>query len=98
MMNVQPKSGAPLPKHKSPSARFSGKSAWQRFKKRFKAKLVRDDGYYECAICHAWITNPDVDHIIKRSVAPDRIYDETNLQLLCRPCHVAKDGGMRRVA
>ena len=29
----------------------------------------------------------EVDHIIPRSVAPERRRDPTNLQSLCKPCH-----------
>jgi 5-methylcytosine-specific restriction enzyme A len=39
----------------------------------------------------------EVDHIVPLKLAPDRKYDETNLQALCTPCHSAKtaseDGG-----
>ena len=31
-----------------------------------------------------------VDHIVPTHVAPDRMFDETNLQSLCRPCHKVK--------
>jgi 5-methylcytosine-specific restriction protein A len=32
----------------------------------------------------------DVDHITPITTAPDRRLDLTNLQSLCRPCHVTK--------
>lgn len=35
----------------------------------------------------------DVDHIIKRSVAPGRVRDVKNVQYLCRDCHRKKDCG-----
>jgi 5-methylcytosine-specific restriction enzyme A len=42
----------------------------------------------------------DVDHIVQLRVAPERKYDETNLQALCKPCHSTKtaseDGGFGR--
>lgn len=31
-----------------------------------------------------------VDHILPRSMNPDRCFDPTNLQVLCEPCHTAK--------
>lgn len=48
-------------------------------------------GYYECNYCHKWLHYIEVDHIIKRSVRPDLVFDKSNLQLLCHSCHVQKD-------
>ncbi len=74
------------------------KRQWLNFRKKYLAKQVKENGWYECAKCGRWLLYPEVDHIVKRSVAPDRVLDESNLQVLCHSCHVAKDGGMRRVA
>lgn len=51
-------------------------------------------GYYICDDCHKYTDSPDVDHRIKRSVAPHLRYEFSNLQLLCRPCHQRKDNGI----
>lgn len=32
----------------------------------------------------------EMDHIVPVNQAPDRVWDETNLQGLCRPCHLIK--------
>jgi 5-methylcytosine-specific restriction endonuclease McrA len=62
---------------------------------KFKAKHVKYGGWYECNHCHKWTQAPEVDHIIKRSIAPDRVLDPTNLQILCWKCHQIKDNGMK---
>lgn len=64
---------------------------WQRLKKKFKAGKDDFQGYYPCNQCGKSFKEIEVDHIIKRSVDPSRIYDETNLQLLCHDCHWIKD-------
>lgn len=76
---------------------------WKALRAEYMAEVVNDEGYWECSTkhghgCGRWLTKPEVtvDHIIKRSVAPDRVFDKTNLQILCwNPCHLKKDGGMR---
>ena len=35
----------------------------------------------------------EVDHRIPLDVAPDRMYDLSNLQVLCRSCHFSKTRG-----
>lgn len=32
----------------------------------------------------------ELDHIVPAKLAPDRFWDETNLQGLCKPCHYDK--------
>jgi 5-methylcytosine-specific restriction endonuclease McrA len=62
----------------SASARGLG-SDWRKLRDRH----LRDHPF--CVRCG----NPasDVDHIIPRSVAPERRLDPTNLQSLCKGCH-----------
>ena len=38
----------------------------------------------------------EVDHRIPLDVAPERMYDETNLQTLCRDCHFSKSQEERK--
>lgn len=40
----------------------------------------------------------DVDHIVPLSIAPERAFDESNLQALCRSCHNAKTQAERQAA
>lgn len=100
MMNVQARTEGELPKREvSPSQRFCASSKWKRLRKKFLAKHVDPHtGWYRCAMCGQWTMHPEVDHIIKRSVAPHLVFEESNLQVLDRNCHQIKDGGMRRVA
>lgn len=71
--------------------------AWRRFREAYLGR------HPLCVACHAnsRITLArDVDHIVPLRVAPERKYDESNLQALCQPCHAAKtateDGGFGR--
>lgn len=45
---------------------------------------------HKCAKCGSPY-DLDVDHIIKRSLAPSKVKDLSNVQYLCRACHSAKD-------
>ena len=61
----------------------------------FRAKWLKTQptdwiGRYTCNGCGNLTEYPEVDHIVKRSVAKDRVYDETNLQILCNGCHDRK--------
>lgn len=48
----------------------------------------------QCAMCGKANVLLDVDHIVPRSSAPDRIMDVTNVQYLCRfECHNKKHFG-----
>uniref|UniRef100_A0A6H1ZGI8 Putative homing endonuclease n=1 Tax=viral metagenome TaxID=1070528 RepID=A0A6H1ZGI8_9ZZZZ len=38
-----------------------------------------------CRVCEQ--PNPDKHHVQPRSLAPDRVFDESNIVELCRPCH-----------
>lgn len=61
---------------------------WIKFRKKFLEGKKNFEGYYTCEICGRWKEYIEVDHIIKRSVAPDKVFDETNLRLLCHDCHI----------
>lgn len=41
--------------------------------------------YPHCARCG--LAGEEVHHLVPRKVAPERVYDLTNLQTLCRECH-----------
>ena len=71
---------------------------WLKFRKGFLKDKKNFQGYYICSLCGKWVENIEVDHIIKRSIAPDRVFDETNLQLLCNICHRTKDNGMKELS
>lgn len=73
---------------------FSNRAHWSRTRKEFLTGKADHRGYYQCAKCRNWYAEVDIDHIVKRSVDPSRVYDLTNLQILCRICHIKKDGGM----
>lgn len=38
-----------------------------------------------CAMCG--LAGEEVHHMVPRKVAPERLYDPTNLQTLCKACH-----------
>ena len=60
---------------------------WATFRRNFLKGKKNFQDYYICEICGSWVKNIEVDHIVKRSIAPNRVFDETNLRLLCPPCH-----------
>lgn len=74
-----------------------GRSKWQRVRKRYLGKHEMENGWYECVHCGKWTQEPEVDHILKRSVRPDLKYEESNFQILCHLCHLRKDFGMNVV-
>lgn len=80
----------PIPK-KLKHRRMHRSRRWQALSKSFRASKVLWGEWYQCAICKGHFKEVDVDHILKRSVRPDLIYVESNLQILCRPCHIKKD-------
>lgn len=61
---------------------------WLKFRKSFLKGKRNFEGYYTCSLCNKWVEYIEVDHIQKRSVAPHRVMDETNLRLLCGNCHL----------
>jgi 5-methylcytosine-specific restriction protein A len=65
-------------------APFYSSKRWARV--RFLA--LRRDGF-ACVQCGAR-GRLECDHIISIRTAPERVYDLTNLQALCRECHAAK--------
>lgn len=42
------------------------------------------------------VASIEVDHIVAIRLRPDAVFDEANLQGLCRTCHAAKSGQERR--
>ena len=78
------------PKKKSKTA-YSYK--WKTFRDKFLKGKANHAGYYTCNACGQPTLYPEVDHIIKRSVAPHLIFDEANLQILDHDCHLRKDSG-----
>lgn len=63
-------------------------SAWSRF-----AKVYRIETHPLCAACQRegrTAVTEQVDHIIPLSVWKGDMYDESNLQPLCGPCHTRK--------
>ena len=69
-----------------------GDSDWSRVPRRIRAELRRKiferDGY-ECQIRGPGCTGTaeQLDHIVPRRVAPERILDETNLRAACGVCN-----------
>lgn len=66
---------------------MASSNEWLAFRRKFLKGKKNHQGYYVCERKGEWVTNIEVDHIIKRSIAPDRVLDETNLRLLCPECH-----------
>lgn len=60
---------------------------WLKFRAKYLKGKKNFQGYYVCERKGEWVTNIEVDHIVKRSIDPSRVLDETNLRLLCPPCH-----------
>jgi len=60
---------------------------WIKFRKEFLKDKKNFEGYYTCEKCGRWVEYIEVDHIIKRSVAPHLVFDMSNLRALCSPCH-----------
>ena len=52
-----------------------------------------------CRLCHAagfTVAAEELDHIVPVEAAPDRFWDEGNVQPICRVCHEAKSAGQNR--
>jgi 5-methylcytosine-specific restriction endonuclease McrA len=62
---------------------------WQKFRPQAFEKLIQRDGN-RCKMCGISQKNYDIDHIITKGSRRDLKYDLTNLQLLCRNCHIIK--------
>lgn len=76
------------PKKKRPLVSFYESREWREL--RYHA-LVKNNGKCEC--CGAGKHNGKmlhVDHILPRSLFPDRELDLTNLQVLCEDCNLGK--------
>lgn len=57
------------------------------------AKPYLDEHFgHTCARCGT-MTDLDVDHIKNRSTHPELKFALTNIQWLCRPCHIIKTRG-----
>lgn len=67
---------------------MTSRSEWLSFRRRYLKGKKNHEGYYVCEIGGEWTKYPEVDHIIKRSLAPHRVLDETNLRVLCSMCHL----------
>lgn len=61
---------------------------WLKYRAKFLKGKRNHEGYYVCELKGEWVKNIEVDHIEKRSVAPHRVLDHTNLRLLCHDCHI----------
>lgn len=104
---INNKATGPIPKPtKKPKAapkpiRKSGKvaQAWAAKKKQwFKDNPPNHQGFYTCGICllHVHKDSVDLDHIVNRSVAPGRRYDDDNLQPVHPSCNENKKLGLVR--
>ena len=74
------------------TSKWSG-GTWQRFR---RLALKRDD--YTCQACG--FRDPEimtVDHIVPRALAPERMYDMTNIVTACPNCHARKTIEDRRL-
>jgi 5-methylcytosine-specific restriction endonuclease McrA len=73
---------------------ITGSLHWQINNRRWrKLSLAYRRAHPLCELCLAsneLKPSEEVDHIISRDKAPDRIYDWDNLQALCKQCHSKK--------
>lgn len=76
----------PIPKPKK-RPKNPGLRKWLAFRAKFLKDKKNFQGYYICENCERGFTHIEVDHIVKRSIDPSRVYDESNLRLLCHECH-----------
>lgn len=58
-----------------------------------RERIIARDGRF-CRACGA-TTTLQLDHVEPLWRSPDRALDESNLQILCAPCHRRKTGGER---
>jgi 5-methylcytosine-specific restriction endonuclease McrA len=70
--------------------------AWLAFRRQYLAGQRNHQGYYICARCERWIEHVELDHIEKRSTAPERRLDRNNVRVLCAPCHRVRHQRERR--
>lgn len=60
---------------------------WQAFRARFLAERRRRDRRLVCESCGREAASVDLHHIVRRSTAPEQVYETANLRVLCRSCH-----------
>lgn len=72
-----------------PGIRQVGKRGrrWLALRRRLLAGARNHEGYYVCTLCGAWVERIELDHIAKRSLAPGRVLDPSNVRLICASCH-----------
>lgn len=66
---------------------------WLKFRKEYLDKRKNWYDIWNCERCMKATEYPDLDHIKKRSTHPELKYDESNIQILCRPCHIKVTAG-----
>lgn len=74
---------------------FFRSASWKAFRAQVLARRAR-----MCARCGRPVAMNErihLDHRVPRRKAPERAFDESNIELLCHPCHskktAARDGG-----
>ncbi len=60
---------------------------YQQFRDRF---MRRNPLCAECDRQGRVAKSDEMDHVVPVTQAPERVWDETNLEALCRPCHHEK--------
>lgn len=80
----------PLRRNKPPNPVGRRGRAWRRVREQFLAKRLRVKGFLACEHCGTANGPLDVDHVVKRSQAPERVLDHANLRVLCRRCHLRR--------
>jgi len=60
---------------------------WLAFRRQYLSGRRNHEGYYVCPGCDRWVDAVELDHIVKRSLAPERRLDEGNVRMLCSSCH-----------
>lgn len=67
---------------------------WIKVRREFLDNQVRFNGKYRCDMCGTLIANPDIDHVKNRGSHPELRFEHSNLQILCRSCHIKKTSAL----
>ena len=69
---------------------------WTRHYRTWRAGILRDEPLCRpCAEAGFTVAAEHIDHIEPAHLAPERFWDPTNLQPICRQCHERKHRGER---
>lgn len=87
--------GAPLAADTSVWQRVRRLRSTSRYRRARRTFLAANPWCRECERHGLSTPAAELDHVVPAVVAPDRFWDRTNWQPLCRPCHAAKSATER---